>query len=214
MLEISWEPEGGQPQTIDFDGSIEETYDGSATATEHAVETGAAVTDHVRPNNDTISIEAIITNAPIVVPTYGMDGATGSVQSRNITVNGQSSSINVLAFSQEFDRVKTIDDKLQEIRRDGQVLTVRTTLRTIEDCVFERVRVKRNAEFANALSLSIELKRIRIASSRRVQVPLPLQRRGQNRGNRGSQPGTTQQTAGERSRTLLTRLGAGSLLGV
>jgi len=189
MLEISWEPEGGQPQTIDFDAVVDEGYDNAAKATEHAVESGSAITDHVRAENPTVTLEAIVTNAPVVVPTYGMDGANGSVQAQSIQPNGQSASVNVLTFSQEFDRVRAIDTVLQELISAGQVLTVRTSMRTIEDCVLEHVRAKRSSEFSNAVSLTLTLRKIRIASSRTVQVPQPRQRRGQAGRNRGSQPG-------------------------
>lgn len=65
--------------TIDeiwLDCSVRETHTLSADVTEHPVETGADVADHIRPRARTVSIEGLISNTPIEVPQSHMDGAS------------------------------------------------------------------------------------------------------------------------------------------
>jgi hypothetical protein len=204
MLEISWEPEDGTPTTIDFDCSVTERYEGAADVTEFPVERGANVTDHVRAQNESVTLEAIVTNTPVVVPTFGMEGATGSPQPLRLDVAGQTLQATTLQFSQAFDRVRAVDEALRALRDVGQVLTVRTGVREIADCVIARYQVERDAEKGNALHLTLELRRLRIVTTQRVQVEQPALRSGHRSQNRGSQPAT--EPSPEDRRTILARL--------
>lgn len=55
----------GTTNVIEFDCTLTEKHESSAKATEHPVEEGANVTDHVRPELDTVSLEGVITNTPL-----------------------------------------------------------------------------------------------------------------------------------------------------
>jgi len=210
MLEISWTPQGGQEQVIDFDCLVSETHEGSAQVSDHVVEQGAAISDHVRPQNDSVTLEAVVSNHPLEVPSFGMDGATGSTRASTVSIGGQTSSVSTMQWSQAFDRRKAVDDQLRALKDAGQVVTVTTGTRVIENCVIERYRVERDADWGNSLHLNLDLRRIRIATTQRVRVPAPRQRRGQRQRNRGGQPGTdaTEQQAAP-GRSFLRGLGFG-----
>jgi hypothetical protein len=60
--------------TIWVDASLRETYSYGAEVTEHPVEQGADVADHIRPRSRVLSIEAVVTNTPIEVPGSHADG--------------------------------------------------------------------------------------------------------------------------------------------
>ncbi len=47
------------------DAVTAETLTKTSTCTEHAVETGANVSDHVRPNLDTITLDVVVSNTPL-----------------------------------------------------------------------------------------------------------------------------------------------------
>jgi hypothetical protein len=57
------------------DVSIRETHGVGAEVTDHPVERGANIADHIRPTARTFSIEGLITNHPIEVPKSHMGGA-------------------------------------------------------------------------------------------------------------------------------------------
>jgi hypothetical protein len=75
MAQIIWEGDTGQTFNIAIDASIEETHESPTTITDHAVESGANISDHMRPDADRLTIEGIISNTPIVLPKDHVDGA-------------------------------------------------------------------------------------------------------------------------------------------
>lgn len=50
---------------ISFDATLNENHEGTAEVTEHNVERGADLADHIRPNRPDLSLTVMITNTPI-----------------------------------------------------------------------------------------------------------------------------------------------------
>ncbi len=103
MAEIMFERPGGGVALLTIDATVEENHQSSALITEHAVEVGSNITDHIRPDNDKLSLTFVISNTPIVVPGSGLDGATGEIQPLNIFLEsaprrGEGNPIQVVPF--------------------------------------------------------------------------------------------------------------------
>lgn len=77
---------GGALVAIDFDGAIRENHVATSTITEHAVEKGANVSDHVRPDLKKFTVDAIVTNTPISAPTSNASGVKGDVRGKALTI--------------------------------------------------------------------------------------------------------------------------------
>jgi len=63
----------GLLSVVNFDAMLSEVHNDSATVTEHPVESGAKVSDHVAPNQPKLSVEAFVTNTPIssnLIPSF------------------------------------------------------------------------------------------------------------------------------------------------
>jgi hypothetical protein len=88
MAEIVYELPTGQLAMISIDATVEEVPQVSALITEHAVEEGGNVSDHVRPENDRLTLSFVISNTPINVPQTNADGVTGSIQPLQFAVAG------------------------------------------------------------------------------------------------------------------------------
>lgn len=85
MAEILFERPGGGTVVISVDAMIEENHQSSSLITEHAVELGSNVSDHVRPENDRISMSFMVSNTPVKQPgDFFTDGAEGEIQPLNI----------------------------------------------------------------------------------------------------------------------------------
>ena len=65
MAVLVYEYTPGVLSALEFDATLSEVHSASATVTEHPVEKGAAITDHVRPQLDRVQLEGLITNTPI-----------------------------------------------------------------------------------------------------------------------------------------------------
>jgi hypothetical protein len=78
MLSLDWTPDdGGAPQSIDIDCAVTVTFECASEVTDHPVETGSSVADNIRTHNDTVTLEALISNQPIEMPKFGTNGASG-----------------------------------------------------------------------------------------------------------------------------------------
>lgn len=182
---IEWVDASGAAVLVELDVTNTEAWEATAEVTEHPVEVGAAVSDHVRPGNPTLTLEGWVALAPLVVPRADVAAPlTGSVRaatSRGVTLS-------VLQWDTALDRRRVVDALLSAVVESSTLLTVTTSLRTVTDLAVTRYRVDRAAETSGVLALTLDLTRVRKVSTARAAVPEPAQRRGQNARQRGAQP--------------------------
>ena len=189
---LSWEV-GGRTVAVTLDACVTLGIEISAEPTEHAVERGASVSDHVRPGHDTITLEGTITQTPLVD-----DGSAPSRAGLRSVVLRPGAGASVWGWESPWDRVRTVDSLLRDAVSSGALATLRTGLRPeVTSLAITRYRAERTAAIGDAISVTLELRRIRLVSVRRVEVPVPAQRRGQRQAQRGAQ--TAGQTADRRS---------------
>src|SRR5690554_695200 len=62
--------EGGQDVLVTFDATERDDHVSSAIVSEHPVEVGGNVTDHVRSENDTVSLDVVISNTPFTTAAH------------------------------------------------------------------------------------------------------------------------------------------------
>lgn len=66
--QITWKGDTGQTYTLTLDASVHEMHTGTSTVTDHPVERGSNVADHIRPDPDEVTIEGVISNTPHFLP--------------------------------------------------------------------------------------------------------------------------------------------------
>lgn len=159
--------------SVMLDASIGEQHIGASQVTEHQVENGPDVADHIRPMPNKVSIDGIITNTPINTPTTQMFGVTG----RQEKIDAGSTSYRALKFSDTFDRVKDAHNTITEALEGSALWTVTTTLARYENMVVVNYSVTRNAENGNSLRFVADFQQIRIVESQEVAA-LPSQKKG------------------------------------
>jgi hypothetical protein len=74
--QILWEV-GGQTYHLTLDIYSNRTLDLTSEITEHPVESGGTVVDHIRPVPDVISIAGLVSNQPCFIPLDYAEGASG-----------------------------------------------------------------------------------------------------------------------------------------
>lgn len=186
MLQFEWTAPSGTTELLEVDATERQRFELSNEVTEHAVEQGAAITDHVRENNEKISLDCIVSNTPILIPGTGMDGVSGSTRAQRLA---DGTHVNVLVFDREVDRRRLVDEAIRGLT--GKLLTIRTPFRVIENCVMERYQVERDVTYGDVLRFTMDLVKIRIATTQTVQVTRPRRRVAQRQQNRGAQPAAT-----------------------
>lgn len=90
---LSWED-----RSLYFDVVVTETQEERSQITDHPVETGATVTDHVRAMPDRVVLEVFVSNAPI--SPNGLANADGAILGGAATMARQSVDLNVGTFGQ------------------------------------------------------------------------------------------------------------------
>jgi len=169
---IEWTDAAGNTLSVELDATPTQSWESSAEVTEHPVETGSAITDHVKPSNDTITVEGVITNTPVIVPTTQMQGATRSPGTLDLPGVGK---VSVQRWSGPFDRVAECREMLRSLVKAGlpAVLTTgpRDALRFDTELVLVRFRVDRDATTGGSINVSLDFKQLRVVSTARVAVP-------------------------------------------
>lgn len=127
-----------------LDASLSEAHNTSNDVTDHPVEKGADITDHVRQKPKTLRLTGLVSNTPLPDPGKPVE------------------------FKPE--AASTAYQDLMRLADQGETITVVTALRTYEDMVIESLDVPRDASLGQTLQFTCSLKQIRSVETRRVTV--------------------------------------------
>jgi len=188
---------GGQDPGVGqliLDASINEQHTTTAEVTLHQVETGADITDHIRPIPQRLTIEGIVSNTPIGGVSSYMNGVTGSVQTVSRMVGGKKVSYAAFKFDAFFDRVKAVFGDLANAIQSAGVFTVTTTLATYEDMACTSFVVPRNAQNGNVLRFTMDLQHINFVTTQTVAA-LPAKIAPRHRGAKSGKEADAATTA-------------------
>ena len=166
--------------TVTLDVSISEQHTGTNEVTDHPVEEGVNIVDHVRPKPDTLKIEGLVTNTP---------SPTSDAPSFPVTVGD----VTFLSKS-KFDaaRAGTAYSDLLALKENATLITVVTGLRTYDNMVIESLDVPRDARTGQALRFSCSLKQIRTAV---VQTAKIVPTAKIDKGKKATTPTTPEQSS-------------------
>lgn len=214
-----------------FDAVISEQAEHTATVTEHPIEQGANVADHVKDGLDGLTLEVMVSNTPtqdtndqyggtiesveLSVPKYErpISPTPGSLMNAGIdAVKGllnppQPYKAQVLKFSSKFNAVKDMLTMLDDWKKSGIVGSVVTGWKLYPSVVITKVSPSRNQSTGDGAQFSIEFKEIRIVESRAVTAPVPTEARGQIKKPKGRQPTSFVRDPGPKKSILKKLLG-------
>lgn len=189
---------------VTFDLTISEGHEMTSEVTEHPVEVGSNISDHVRPNPQALTLELYVTNTPIEdigrgsvgliemqLPRYTppLAPTPGFLFSQRIEDPPVPLRVQVLQFDQPFDRVKEVHDTLLDLWTKGATMSVVTSVRTYDTMVLTSVKMPRNEP--GGATFSLDLKQIRTVTTATVKAPAPAEKRGApgvGKGSQGNKP--------------------------
>lgn len=183
---LEWTDAAGATGALEIDATKTRGWELTAETTEFPVEQGSAITDHVRPMNGTVTLEGIISNTPLVMPSTQMQGVTASPASVVLRGGDGQARATMVQWSDVFDRVKTCDGILAGLVSSATPITLTTPLRTLAGLAITRYRVDESVDVGQALALVLDFKVLRIATTARA--PVPAVRRLQVPAQRAVQP--------------------------
>lgn len=158
LLEVVFgKPQLAQIGVVTLDASIEETHTVASEVTEHPVEEGVSISDHIRRLPETLEINGVVTNHPIfLLPSITAPSPIGG------------------DTAAQSDRVKAAYDQLRKIHDDGDLIKVITSLREYENMVITGFSTIRNAPNGNVMNATISLREVLTAKTETTQAPTPV----------------------------------------
>lgn len=177
-----------------LDCTVTETHTATSTVTEHPVESGAKITDHIRPDPVQLSITGIVSDTPI-----------GSRQvQRSIAVGGAS-----VQVTQQEPPTSTTGygraawAKLDAIRTAAKPVKVVTRDKTYENMALVSLSVPKESKTGGALNFTAQFKQVRIVYNRTTRVVVAKAPKAHKKQDTGKQP--TAAVEPEKPRSILSK---------
>lgn len=154
----------------ELDVAVNEDHSFESEVTEHPVEIGADIADHVRARPITVTLEGIVSDTPI--------GALAERRQQFTLVNGEAFALpseEALAF-------------LLALRDAREPVTIQTSLRSYESMMLQSLQVPRSASNGEALRFTATFVQVVIVTNQRtvVRVSVPRASNKVNRGNKAA----------------------------
>lgn len=181
MITVFYTGTDGSTRSLRLNDTTQ-THESSSSPTDHPVEDGADVTDHIKLDPDKVSFEVFVSNSLVAAEETNMDGAREVAVAVPLPKSG---SATVVGFSSTFNRVGSVYDELRNMQAARVVCVVQTRLRRYADMCLTRLSTPvTNSE---GVRFSLELRHIRMVSTETVSAPVPRNVRGNAAANAGQQ---------------------------
>ncbi len=170
------------------DAFVSETHHLSAKVTEHPVESGGCIVDHIYNEPVRLEIKGIISNTPMTLV-----GLTVFRTARNY-FNDQSNDLAGEAFK-----------KLEKIFAKREPITIATSLKDYHKMVLESLSIERDGHSSASLHFSCTAKQIRVVDQRRINIPESKNDRAKPKKKLGKQE--TKQASPEIKKAIQEKVG-------
>ena len=153
------------------DAFLRETHAFASEISEHPIESGNSIVDHVHNKALCLSLEGIISNTPMaLVGLAAFDSASRYLQ-------GESNDFALMAF-----------EKIESLFKKREPLSIATSIKTYEKMVLETLSFERGGGFfSDTLHFTCTAKQIHLAHQDRIKLPEPKVERAKPKVKRGLQ---------------------------
>lgn len=186
MSFLFWHDQAGAFRSLFFDAVISETQDITSQVTEHPVEKGANVTDHVRAETDRVHLEVFVSNQP----NRDVNGRGAAVEGVELDLKTAREQASVFKFGTDFDAVSDMHSVLRELRDNATLITIATSARDYEDMVLVEISQKKDGNSGTSATFDLSFRQIRTVETKLVKVPTPKEVRGKHAVSKGAQDPT------------------------
>lgn len=193
MSAITWRPTVSRVDAIELDVLVSATHVGTNEVTEHPVESGGVIGDHIRAKPDTLTIEGVISNSPI-----------GELQSRRAAAAGFPDGAVRVGYAQDAYQ------RLLALKAAATLIAVVTPLRAYDDMAIESISVPETVQGGDALRFTMTLKHVAVVETQTTTVVARREAKGKRKTDLGNQP--TVGAAAEERESILSKLGGSSVI--
>lgn len=164
-------------ELLKIDATRAEEHSFKAKATQHEVEDGGNISDHVIKGGKTVIIQGTISDDPISITAAAVGNLAGITGSLVPGLGGAVATGVVAKLGSELisNGSKPSKDALDifEIIYEGDIpVMITTSIKTYTNMIMESLSVPRNSRNANSLEFSASFREIRIIESEVVEIPV------------------------------------------
>jgi hypothetical protein len=151
LTSLIYKTSTNQLDSVSFEAVVTERYASRSVVTDHPVEKGANVADHVRSKPDTLTIDAIITDYPIA--------------NRQTTFGSSPTAAK--------GRASDVFNQLALLKAAGALVEVRSARRTYESMVIDGLDENKTKDTGRgAVRFTMTLRRVRFVDSQVVPIKI------------------------------------------
>ncbi len=222
---LNWEDDAGATVALIFDCDMQESHSTSNIVTEHPVEEGADIADHVRPQLKRYTVEGYVTDSPTIsqpdvvnrasfeqielqLPTKGLQPNLGSLVSAGLDAIGGGSApkVTMLRFDSFESRKRAALELLEDAADNARLIRVITPMREYENMVIEGLDTTRSPDDGTGATFTVSLKEIKQVSSDIVVAPEPSELLGAIKKAAGSKHASDdKEKIAEQKKSILAR---------
>ena len=163
-------------ELLKIDATKAEEHSFKAKATQHEVEDGANISDHVIKTGRTITINGLISDDPISIAAAvvgNIAGIAGSLVEGigGAVATGAVSKLGSELLSNGAKPSKDALDILEYIYEESIPLMITTSIKTYTNMIMEDLSIPRNIKNANSLEFKAVFREARIIESESVDIP-------------------------------------------
>jgi len=162
-----------------LDCTVTETHTATSTVTEHPVESGANITDHIRPDPVQLSITGIVSDTPIGAREVQKALNVGGV---SVQIRQQDTPTSPVGFG------RAAWSKLEEIRNAAKPVTVLTRDKKYESMAMVSLSIPKEAKNGGALYFTAQFEQVRIVFNRSTRVVVAKAPKSHKKQDTGKQP--------------------------
>ncbi len=179
---------------VAIDCTVTETHTATATVTEHPVESGANITDHIRPEPVQLSITGIVSDTPIGSKQIQRAIEAGGTK---VQITERETPTSAAGFG------RTAWAKLEAIRAAAKPVKVTTRDRTYESMALMSLSVPKEAKTGGAFMFTAQFKQVRIVFNRTTKVVVAKAPKSHKKQDTGKQP--TAEVVPDKPRSILSK---------
>lgn len=219
---------GKKAVQMTLDATLQESFSAPIELTNHPVENGVDITDHVILRPKTLTIQGIITETPLslqaslrggvatvaasigaslgsaIVGTAAAIGVSSSAKSLSSVFQERSVTGNLLEESGENIRLKDAISEFLAIRDAKAPITIVTGLQQYKDYLLKSFTCTRDQQTGRSIRVELQFQELQLASSQLVTVAIPKIKAALPKQEQGRKVG--EQVGGKRGQSVLSKL--------
>jgi Dit-like tail protein len=170
--------------TLVLDATLSEAHSVEVEATEHPVESGVNIVDHLRPKPRTLTLEGVVSDTPLADPQDG----TQEVRYRP-PAKGAEEQVLFAKPRYEKGRAKSAWEHLLALKDSGELVTIATYLAEYKSMALVKLDSTRDAKTGDAVRFTATFREVRIVTLKRETLQsLPKANAKKDLGKKATKP--------------------------